>query len=42
MDSTIIIFLQIMNMNEEQIIHGYQIDGAMCSSGAEIIDGWFT
>ena len=28
--------------DEEQIIHGYPIDGAMRSLGAEVIDGLFT
>ena len=30
------------SVNEEQIIHGYLIDGAMRSLGAEVIDGLFT
>ena len=29
-------------MNEEETIHGYQIDSAMRSPGAEVIDGLLT
>ena len=32
----------MFNLNEEQIIHGYPIDGAMSSSGAEVIGRLFT